>query len=217
VTLRATIGGMAACWLLAGCAAHAPASGPATPYHGPVMPGREGVTTWTDRDVDGRSSNIHLRNNGDAPLRITSVELYNCVNVNQPCLPMDPRITVGPGQQVTVMTVGPADPQFGYSFQVRFHTDAVRTARAPDPIETWTEPERNGDGFRILFRNNTSVPIRIASLELYDCENVNEECGTTVLDVPLAPGQSAIVKTVRPRLPGYESRFRYRFRTARAS
>jgi len=217
MTLRAWIVGTTACWLLAGCAPHAPASTSATPYRGAVMPGREAVTTSIDRDMDGRSSRISIRNNGDVPLRITEIELYDCVNVNQPCLPMDPRLTVGPGQQLTVMTVGAADPQFGYSFRVRFHTDAVRAARAPEPIETWTEAERNGDGFRILFRNNTSAPVRITSIELFECENINQDCAATAVDLKLAPGQSGIAMTVRPRLAGYESRFRYRFLTARGS
>jgi len=215
VKTRAWIGGAAACGLLAGCAPHAPAAG-ATPYQGAVMPGREAVTMSIDRDMDGRSSRISVRNNGDAPIRITEVELYDCVNVNQPCLPMDPRMVVGPGQQATVMTVGAADRAFGYSFRVRYHTDAVRTTRT-EPIETWTEPERNGEGFRILFRNNTSAPVHITSIELFECENVNQDCGATPVDLKLAPGQSGIAMTVRPRLPNYESRFRYRFVVGRGS
>jgi hypothetical protein len=199
--------------LVAGCASSGGAvAGGATPYRGPVMPGREGVSAWTVRDVDGRSTRIYIRNNGDAALRVTSLELYACENVNQPCLPMDPRIVLGPGQTTVALTVGPSDREFGYSFQFRFATDAVRAPTRGAALATWTETERNGSGLLIFFRNNTSAPIRIASIELYDCENVSQECATSALDLVLPPGKSALAMTVQPRLPNFEFTFKYRYR-----
>ncbi len=201
--------------LVAGCGSGGHA---ATPYAGPaVTPERERMTTWTDREMDGGGYRIYIRNNTATPLRITSLELYNCENVDQPCLPMDPGIVLGPGQTVVAMTVRPAVSTAAFRFAYRLNSDRVAAPSRPQPIDTWTEPERNRLGLRIFFRNNTAAPFRLTSIELYDCVNVAQECAASDPGVVLGPGQSVLAMTVLPRLANFEFSFRYRYRTRRGS
>ena len=85
---------------------------------------------------------------------------------------------------------------------------------AHQSLETWTEELPQGAGFRIMIRNNTHQAVRLTTIELYDCQNVNQVCARTQLGIRLAPGQTTEVLEVRPALPNYEFSFNYRFSTS---
>lgn len=85
------------------------------------------------------------------------------------------------------------------------------TTAARQAIETWTEELRSGPGFRILLRNNTREAVRITTIQLYDCQNINQTCASFDPGIVLAPGQTTEAMTIGPSLPNYEFTFQYRF------
>jgi hypothetical protein len=78
----------------------------------------ERVTAWTE--ADGRGFRVYLRNNTATSIRITQFELYDCENADHACQPYDPRLVLGPGQSVEVLTVRPALPNYEFSFRYRY-------------------------------------------------------------------------------------------------
>lgn len=78
-------------------------------------------------------------------------------------------------------------------------------------VEAWTEELRPGPGFRIIVRNNSGQAVRITSVQLYDCENVDHACGPSNPNVLLAAGQSQELMRVGPALRDHAFTFKYRY------
>ena len=108
--------------LLAGCASGAH-RGP------PVSPAGEPVSAWNEDEQPGPGFRLYLRNNTAAPIRISSVQLYDCENVDHACLPFDPRVVLRPGQSTEIMTVRPGLPNYPFSFHWRFNWTGVTSGR----------------------------------------------------------------------------------------
>jgi hypothetical protein len=98
--------------------------------HGPaISPAGEPVTAWTEEQQPGPGFHLFLRNNRATPIRITSVQLYDCENVDHACLPFDPRIVLRPGQSTEVMSVGPGLANYAFSFHWRYSWTGATSAR----------------------------------------------------------------------------------------
>ena len=85
-----------------------------------VVPGREAVEGWTEELRPGPGFRIILRNNSPAAVRITSVQLYDCENVDHACGPYDPHLVLRAGQSIEVLRVGPSMRDYAFNFRYRF-------------------------------------------------------------------------------------------------
>lgn len=82
--------------------------------------------------------------------------------------------------------------------------------------DAWTEPARNESGAEIFVRNKSTVPIIVTEVELVNCSNLADACGTTYPRIRLAPGDVRRVRRVRYGANGINSRFQFRYSVAPA-
>lgn len=76
---------------------------------------------WTaERPGSMPAKVIYARNDGDRPVRITRLHLYDCVNVRNLCMPRDPEVVVAPGRAEEVATVTPRHVGRAWSFRYRY-------------------------------------------------------------------------------------------------
>lgn len=99
--------------LLAACATNAPA--------GPARSGTEPVTAWlTDQSGSTPGKIIYMRNNTDAPLTITSVTLYECENIRNPCFTQQYSVRLEPGEVKEIQRVEAQRSNQPFRFRYRF-------------------------------------------------------------------------------------------------
>lgn len=86
--------------------------------------------------------------------------------------------------------------------------------RAADggPVTTWTWDAPRGEDRRIMMRNDSGAPVRIATLQLGSCVNVREACDSPLpIDVVLRPGETREVFRVRPERLTRPFSYRYTY------
>ncbi|HUP88648.1 MAG TPA: hypothetical protein VM100_04845 [Longimicrobiales bacterium] len=94
-----------------------------TPGGGKIRNG--GVTAWTE-DLNLQSGwAIYLRNDMATPIRITSITLYNCVNISGGCQTEDPHLVLQPNETRRVRRVEPAFPNRQFTFRWRYQWKAL--------------------------------------------------------------------------------------------
>lgn len=110
--------------MLAGCAVNAPA--------GPAPSGAEPVTTWlVDQGGSTPGKIMYMRNNTDAPVTITSVTLYECENVRNPCQTQRLEARLEPGETREIQRVEAQQREQAFQFRYRFGWDAVEQETSP--------------------------------------------------------------------------------------
>lgn len=87
----------------------------------------------------------------------------------------------------------------------------VYIAPTSQTIEARTEMTFSGDGHALYVLNNSSVPILVTGLSLYDCENIKNRCEAQRLRVQVPPHQRVILATVRPDNTSRPSSFHWRY------
>jgi hypothetical protein len=96
------------------CAAPPPVvSGPAP------VPGQT-LQDWIQDLPGALGQAIYLRNDGSAPIVITTVQLTKCENTRQPCGEYHPNATVAPGVTALLMKIEPLDEFKPFSFEYRY-------------------------------------------------------------------------------------------------
>src|SRR5688500_8212848 len=87
---------------------------------GPPRSGTEPVTTWMTDQTGAPGKVIFMRNNTGAPVTITSITLYDCENVRNPCLQQQLTVRLDPGATREVLRVGPQRQEQSFRFRYRF-------------------------------------------------------------------------------------------------
>lgn len=62
----------------------------------------------------------------------------------------------------------------------------------------WTMDLRYAPGKELFLRNNMGAPVRVTSITIYDCENIQGGCRQFDPDIVLQPGEVRLVATIRP-------------------
>ena len=86
---------------------------------------------------------------------------------------------------------------------------------APSDQTIIAEVESSFDGESIHVLNNSTVPVVITSVHVYQCENIATPCTVIRLQIPVASHQRKRVATVRPADPqrSYSYQYRWTWRT----
>jgi hypothetical protein len=88
----------------------------------------------------------------------------------------------------------------------------VFPAPTSDNIESGSEMNYGGDGYTVYVRNESSVPINVTGLQLYDCENIKSECGPGMpLKIRVDPGRQQNIFIVRIENTTRASHFRFHY------
>lgn len=88
----------------------------------------------------------------------------------------------------------------------------VYRAASNDTIESGSEMSYGGDGYTVYVTNDSSVPITVTGLQLYDCENIKSECGPAIeIKVHVEPGRQQNIYTVRIENTTRASHFRFHY------
>lgn len=74
-----------------------------------------------------------------------------------------------------------------------------------------TEMSHGGEGHAVYVTNNSTVPIVVTGVHLYDCDNIRNRCEPRRIKVEVRPGQRRVIETVRPDSPARGNSFRVRF------
>ncbi len=90
-----------------------------------------------------------------------------------------------------------------------------QAARRETPVRLEIEPSTrlstSGRGADIFIRNNSTVPIVVNSIRLYDCQNLITVCGMHYPKVRIAPRQQRRVLTLSYGSDGVPSSYRYEY------
>ena len=86
---------------------------------------------------------------------------------------------------------------------------AVSASSHPSPLRTWQVVLPLRRGIALWAHNETADSIAVPSVEVRDCVNIDTGCGRTLTDAILAPGDSLLLVTVRPRQWNAKYRFRW--------
>ena len=76
--------------------------------------------TWSEYVAASRSQAIYIKNKTQWTIRITILQLYDCVNIKQTCGTSQVNIKLPPRTSKQVFTVDPADPAGAYTYYFRF-------------------------------------------------------------------------------------------------
>lgn len=83
-------------------------------------------------------------------------------------------------------------------------------------MQDWIRDLKGEPGREVFLRNDGPEPVVITEVQLKNCENIRQVCGTHRPMVTIAPGQTAVVFRVHPQdqsLPfGFSYEYRWRFR-----
>lgn len=96
---------------------------------------------------------------------------------------------------------------------------AQQVFRAPsnDTIQSGSEMSFGGDGFNVYVTNESSEPIVVTGLRLYECENIKTRCDETVpLKVRVDAGRRLNVYIVRVDNASRASHFQFHYTWERA-
>ena len=109
-------------------------------------------------------------------------------------------------------------PSYAQGIGEAYDYDAPTDVRLDDAaarakLVTWVSNDGNPSEQKIYFRNTSDLPIDVASYEFYECINIaGVKCGEELTDGPtLEPGETLVLKTVRPRDMRQRWSYRYKF------
>lgn len=75
---------------------------------------------WFENVTGSQSQTIYVQNKTKWTIRITTLQLYDCVNIKQTCSTNQVNIRLPAHTSRLVLTVDPADPAGAYTFYVRY-------------------------------------------------------------------------------------------------
>lgn len=78
------------------------------------------VCSWAENVANSRSQSLFIKNNSKWPIRIVTFQLYDCINVKQPCTTRQVDIKLAAHTTKKVLVVDPADPDGAYTYQFRY-------------------------------------------------------------------------------------------------
>jgi hypothetical protein len=135
------MGKVMAALAFAGCAGTATNAPPAVSgvHRDPVGGGANGTALklYLEDDAVLHRRVLYAHNDGDTPVTITSLDLYSCTNLLEPCSRYTPNVDIAAHHTGRVMEFGPANPKAFYTFGYRYQyhragppesrTDSART------------------------------------------------------------------------------------------
>lgn len=98
-------------------AAAYPLAAPAAPPAGTQPPSNEDEVALWERDNADHTATLFAQNNAAWPVRLVHFELYNCVNVKQPCDRQTLNLQLAPFETRELVTLSAADPTEGYQYR----------------------------------------------------------------------------------------------------
>ena len=75
---------------------------------------------WFENMTGSQSQAIYIQNKTQWTIRITTLQLYDCVNIKQTCGTGQVNIRLAAHTSKRVLTIDPADPAGAYTFYVRY-------------------------------------------------------------------------------------------------
>lgn len=75
---------------------------------------------WFENVTGSQSQAIYVQNKTKWTIRITTLQLYDCVNIKQTCGTNQVNIRLPAHTSRQVLTVDPADPAGAYTFYIRY-------------------------------------------------------------------------------------------------
>lgn len=133
-----------------GCAGGPAVIGP------PARPGAV-LTGFSERLPDRPGAELYLRNNTDSPVTVTSISIYDCVNLAVWCETREVSIVLAPRQLRRMVVVEPQDPTMRWSYRWRWTrergvaADARTSADRPAPAAILLDRgSHRGEPFRTL-------------------------------------------------------------------
>ena len=159
-----------------------------------VLPYRRGVTIWA-------------RNPFADTVTITRITLSECRNLTTPCEATDLNLVLGQGDSAEAITVRSKiwNEDFTYraSWNWLFPADQRMTeSGAGDgprlPLAVWGETSEERHEVVVMARNTSPDTVIISRVRLSDCKNIGISCDTVLLDLRIAPGDSASTIILRP-------------------
>lgn len=75
---------------------------------------------WFETVVGSQSQTVYIQNKTQWTIRITVLQLYDCVNIKQTCGTSQVSIKLASHTSKQVLTIDPADPAGAYTFYVRY-------------------------------------------------------------------------------------------------
>lgn len=98
------------------------------------------------------------------------------------------------GGRVTGIRVGEVDIEL---------TPAVESVSTGEPtpsiryrLTKWSEDLGGKEGVALYLRNDLHIPVRVTSLELWDCQNVATHCSRRDMDIVVPPGETELLLVV---------------------
>ena len=79
-------------------------------------------------------------------------------------------------------------------------------------LQDWISELKGEPGKEVFLRNDGAEPVTITEVQLTDCENLRQVCGTHRPMVVIAPGQTAVVFRVHPQDQSKAFGFKYEYR-----
>jgi hypothetical protein len=76
-------------------------------------------------------------------------------------------------------------------------------------VSTWSQDIPGGLNQAVYLQNNTSWTIELTDFYMLECKNTNPDCGTSKLNITLAPFERKQVMIVKPADPGLPYEYRY--------
>ena len=87
---------------------------------GPTPRPGERVVAWTEDLQRQPGFALYFRNVSNLPVRISSLTLYECLNITGDCNAIDPGILLQPGEVRRARTIEPADARKPFSYRYRY-------------------------------------------------------------------------------------------------
>jgi len=78
-------------------------------------------------------------------------------------------------------------------------------------IQVWSQDLVREKGQVVYAKNYGDTPLLITLVHLYNCENVAAPCGATQPNLQIAPGEIAVLATVKPRSTLVPFRYQYNY------
>lgn len=155
---------------LAGCASSQSAMGP------PPRPGQS-VMGFTERLHDRPGYELYLRNDAEYPMTITSITIFECVNLAVWCETRELDIVLTPGQIRRVVVVEPDDTSRRWNFRWRWtHARGVAAsarAAARDPAPEPISLEESGDVRTLLDPRGRFVNLVLPAAVIRDLQRAD--------------------------------------------
>lgn len=159
-----------------------------------LLPYRAGVEIW-------------VRNPTADSVFVTRITLAGCLNLATICGPTDLHLVLGHNDSAATIILRPRiwDQRYEYrvawewSLPAEYHPDVDEGGHELHlPIESWVLPSAERQQVTIMARNTSQDTVVVTRVDLTECENLRVGCGSTFLNIRLAPGDSARTATFQP-------------------